>query len=478
MKYVPERLIQLLTEGAEAHPDSEVFLRLIAAIKAAKGLPDKSVLAGLLQPTSAEELDGQEPDGEQPSPVHDTSDEKRDWRCTHLTMSGVRAFPPLTDGDTDRFGIDLSDTSITVIGDRYSDSAICTARGKGNPVSTIILGHNGAGKTSIFTALEAVSIGHSTIADVHGYESDDDQVKFLQHGGGTSADPKITLLTTSAPLYYPNRTVEAIVPAFFCSEYDIQQLERAVNHTGYVANQVGHGPTLELYNSLKEVIADGDEVPAGQDMAPLREIAEFIGSRLSKYLKTLSNLANEILPAMMAGFLDTDCTIVTSCENLSFKVTLKISDPSSEDLPRRYFNTFRFKMFVVGLKVALACCAKKMNGINFPVVIDDVFDASDFTNKGRIRDFIRSLVEQHDKVSKAEGFADKPLQLIFLTQDDIIGRNIYQGIKSSDTDMRVKFCRLYSAKEADKDDDLRICRADGSALVQYRRVTTLINSNF
>ena len=98
----------------------------------------------------------------------------------------------------------------------------------------------------------------------------------------------------------------------------------------------------------------------------------------------------------------------------------------AEIAPKEYLNTFRFKMFAVSLKVALAYCAKQIYMESWPIVIDDVFNSSDFNNRNRIGDYVSSLMSAHANVTGVYG---KNLQLIFFTQDEIIGSSIFRAMK-------------------------------------------------
>jgi tRNA(Ile)-lysidine synthase TilS/MesJ len=112
--------------------------------------------------------------------------------------------------------------------------------------------------------------------------------------------------------------------------------------------------------------------------------------------------------------------------------------------PRLYFNTFRFKLYCVALKLCMAYCAKSLNRCNFPMVIDDVFDSSDFENRYRIRNFIENLVNQHNLLDQAKAY---PLQFIFFTQDDLISEGVHRGIRTTMGDENVKYGRIFDYKD-------------------------------
>lgn len=95
--------------------------------------------------------------------------------------------------------------------------------------------------------------------------------------------------------------------------------------------------------------------------------------------------------------------------------------------PSRFLNTFRFKLFTVALKISLACAAKIIYNENWPILIDDIFDSSDFNNRTYINRFIENIVEGHNSLMR-QNSKNYPLQLIFFTQDDVIGTSVYKGL--------------------------------------------------
>ncbi|MBR6937953.1 MAG: hypothetical protein IKH63_10365 [Prevotella sp.] len=83
--------------------------------------------------------------------------------------------------------------------------------------------------------------------------------------------------------------------------------------------------------------------------------------------------------------------------------------------PQEYYNSFRFKLYAVSFKIALAFLEMSMKNIRIPIVIDDVFSASDFENNLRLEDFVDSIYTAYE----AMGFHE-PLQLILLTHDEMV----------------------------------------------------------
>lgn len=122
----------------------------------------------------------------------------------------------------------------------------------------------------------------------------------------------------------------------------------------------------------------------------------------------------------------------------------KTSKPIS---PQDFLNTFRFKLYCVALKLALSETCKKLYNLNFPFVMDDVFDSSDFENRLRIKAFTTHILEAHQELITKNLVPDSPLQLIFFTQDDIIGECVVKGIKEFEYTTPVQFSRLFKINE-------------------------------
>lgn len=118
--------------------------------------------------------------------------------------------------------------------------------------------------------------------------------------------------------------------------------------------------------------------------------------------------------------------------------------------PRAYLNTFKYKLFCVALKLAFCCIAKKIYQVNYPLIIDDVFDSSDFDNRIDINHFAAELIKQHDYLLPNDEF---PLQIIFFTQDDLIAEQFAKGIAEVVGYSKYKFSRIHDYHLMVNEDD-------------------------
>lgn len=192
------------------------------------------------------------------------------------------------------------------------------------------------------------------------------------------------------------------------------------------------------------------------------ELYNFLNSEYSKKINILISIANEVFPSLFRDFLSYDLagielqniqggkgieiSIRRKKQPIGLSNTQQADDTKIE--PRKFLNTFRFKIFCLSLKISLAFCCSKLYNLNFPIVIDDVFDSSDFSNREKIRYFIKDIYKSHDHIFNGE----MQLQLLFFTQDDVIGDSVYNGISDLLGQEEVKYSRIFDFNEAIEDD--------------------------
>lgn len=146
--------------------------------------------------------------------------------------------------------------------------------------------------------------------------------------------------------------------------------------------------------------------------------------------------------------------------NISSKQHNLLTCKPSSKPPRAYLNTFKYKLFGVALKFALFIVAKDIYSINYPFIIDDVFNASDFESRINLKDFIEELVENHNKLL---GDTANPLQLIFFTQDDLIAQQVEKGVRLGSEFLyknNIRFARIFDYYEI-LDDQSKISEDNG-----------------
>lgn len=150
----------------------------------------------------------------------------------------------------------------------------------------------------------------------------------------------------------------------------------------------------------------------------------------SKYPRNLNTFIMDVLN----HYREKGETFNVKVKSNSFEVIIEVKDSDGrhfETSPRNYLNTFRFRLFAVLLKIALAFYYMKENNCIAPIIIDDVFNASDFENSVSLNTFIFTIFDVYQKLLGGE----KPLQLIILTHDEMIANAFRQGVKMRSLEM-------------------------------------------
>ncbi|WP_134790032.1 hypothetical protein, partial [Flavobacterium psychrophilum] len=107
-------------------------------------------------------------------------------------------------------------------------------------------------------------------------------------------------------------------------------------------------------------------------------------------------------------------------------IIAKIIDLKSnkETTPDLYFNTFRFKLFCLMISLSIALATRIKYKINLPLVMDDLFYASDFINKISFTEFFKELIKLFHKYTP-----EMSLQFILFTHDDLVFTSAIEAIE-------------------------------------------------
>lgn len=155
----------------------------------------------------------------------------------------------------------------------------------------------------------------------------------------------------------------------------------------------------------------------------------------------------EVVEKIMNDFIDEkeSINLVLSLEKIDRKVEgeifqtevimAKIVQKNGESTtPDIYFNTFRYKVFCLMISLSIALSTRMRYKINLPLVMDDLFFASDFISKNSFSIFLQKIIGLFYKYTP-----DMPLQFILFSHDDLIFRSALDAIdefnlKSTDID--------------------------------------------
>lgn len=207
-----------------------------------------------------------------------------------------------------------------------------------------------------------------------------------------------------------------------------------------------------LYERLGKVLEDADgldkiyEELASSTYSGLIDLSTEPekGTRLSQYairMKQLSMLLEDemgsirdsfykenkdYLASTMASFSPSSeiFTLVNEGGHLSAKIS-STENGGFTGSPKSYYNTFRYKLFVIALKISLAFLYMRNRKVVVPIVIDDVFNATDFDNSIKLERFVYHIYKTYgEKVG-----TDIPLQLIVLSHDEMVMTAFRRGAK-------------------------------------------------
>lgn len=89
--------------------------------------------------------------------------------------------------------------------------------------------------------------------------------------------------------------------------------------------------------------------------------------------------------------------------------------------PEKFYNSFRYKLYCISIKVVLAFMNMKLTHIKAPLIFDDVFTASDFDNTINIEVFFNSIFEAFTGNGLGK---KKDLQIILFTHDEVVLNSI------------------------------------------------------
>jgi hypothetical protein len=456
------RIIEILTEGISEGNElagNKLAQCILESIKMSGNLPDVFAMFAF---DLSKAIGGNPviPEGKAQS----ASSSVRDYRFLSLALQGVRKFPNVDSSDF--YGLDFTR--------------------KGQPVSSVFLGSNGVGKSSLYASLEAVTLNRMYSAMSRGFVSKEEQAVYLINA--LSNTPFIRLYTMEGEVDFRSNESPIGVAAYFCSEYDIQHLEQNEVTSEYVCTQIGLAEMrdflilLDKVRILGKILIDYKEQDAdtrtdmkiktskkldlkndfdkawGENppdikifsvthewMAYADGLSDYLHRQYYDIFSPFLQKIQQTLPILLGPYLVDNDTVKVEVNENKLKISISLqADGETLLSPRLYFNTFRFKLYCVALKLCMAYCAKSLNRCNFPMVIDDVFDSSDFENRYRIRNFIENLVNQHNLLDQAKAY---PLQFIFFTQDDLISEGVHRGIRTTMGDENVKYGRIFDYKD-------------------------------
>lgn len=123
-------------------------------------------------------------------------------------------------------------------------------------------------------------------------------------------------------------------------------------------------------------------------------------------------------------------------------------DKSIQPLPvKKYLNTFHYRLFSTMVGISIAIASRINTGINLPLVLDDIFYASDFKNKTTVQNFIKSLFKIFEDFTP-----NLPLQMILFTHDELVFESAINAAADNQVN-NISFARLFPHTDSKEKDD-------------------------
>ena len=140
--------------------------------------------------------------------------------------------------------------------------------------------------------------------------------------------------------------------------------------------------------------------------------------------------ARPFIERILSNFAEPDETFKIKSKN-GLKVNIHVSQNGNTPFiakPNEYLNSFRFVLFCVTLKVALSLWQMKKKKMVTPIVIDDVFDVSDFENCLKLEEFFYWLICSYKETALSSKISI-PMQLILLTHDEMMKASFERALQ-------------------------------------------------
>lgn len=190
------------------------------------------------------------------------------------------------------------------------------------------------------------------------------------------------------------------------------------------------------------------------------DILNKIDNKIATILKTFKDSYGTVISNVLQMFAEPDESHIlnTALDAINMPIKIKNNKGEFTTFPQQYYNTFRYKVYIVLLKFCLALEYMKRNKIVLPIVIDDVFLSSDFEHITQLHSIIETIfTEYHKRIYKGDDEqigSNIPIQLIVLTLDEKMIHAVNKGFdRFSRTVLKGKVAyphisgRLFSYKE-------------------------------
>lgn len=204
----------------------------------------------------------------------------------------------------------------------------------------------------------------------------------------------------------------------------------------------------ESRNGIEQESVKSKLLRYNRHYSELDEFIKVLNDKLSLRMTLVTKITKKMVEEVLNMFEMPDEKFIVDEKDGKISIQIKLEVENGIEAPfapREFLNSFRFKLYCVSLKIALAFSIKRLMRINFPLVFDDIFYSSDFSNRGMVEQFIQKIYELHDTFFKEE---ESALQIIFLTHDELVLNSAQRGVSRLSNTIPMIWGRLF---------DYRVC---------------------
>lgn len=216
------------------------------------------------------------------------------------------------------------------------------------------------------------------------------------------------------------------------------------------------------------------------------QIYKIINKKISSKLQEeVSRINRDIIQNIMSHFLSEDEELIWTWDNMLIKEENGKYTPATDSKENKYlacmiqdktsgstisvkkhFNTFRFHLFNTILNMAFSFAVMEKLKVKLPIMLDDIFYASDFHNRRNIKHFVKAILTAYKSIfENGKDNSEQPdkigskSQLVIFTHDELVFKSITDEIKEfhkNDYRKYFMFHSLLPHKEAAPDSNFEI----------------------
>lgn len=212
----------------------------------------------------------------------------------------------------------------------------------------------------------------------------------------------------------------------------ITELQELINQFENLRTEVAVFSKI-YHNALNEEI--------NKSFAPIKLVVEEV---LENYFKFDNREIDLIISTVPEEYDEETGEVLSEIITAQLKIKNQNVNPQSVG---KYLNTFHFRLFSTMVGISIAIASRRNTQVNLPLVLDDVFYASDFENRASVEKFLKQIFYAFKTYTP-----DLPLQLILFTHDQLIFESAIKVIKEIE-ETSIAFAKLFPYKEAQDEGD-------------------------